>query len=346
MAYRNFCRKFLKHPKDLGQGKTMAFLQCLAHVVAHLDEILKMRLKSTDNGAKLLDTLRRYVYNFVLHALKLPLLTATEFESPQGMYSLDSIGMLRITTLPPRLLADEFHQKVAKVSQKREEWETDCGRLGRMILNSPHVLRLTTEREGRMHSHLLPLTVVVSRAENLPDITTLIKKDVIDAYVKVRVLYDEVEVVSSAKTSVKMNNANPVWEEHFLICVPDHDWLSEECCKKEDMTPDQRCIDPTKISLVFELKDFEEMTKLKVFTEAIARTEPISAVDLHRHSRQFGEVRLGLHQSGPKISEKQLASSALYARIEQPDLAAKSRRSGSSGTPQGRRTSGQALAAA
>eukprot|EP00927_Polykrikos_kofoidii_P042175 TRINITY_DN3602_c0_g1_i1.p1 TRINITY_DN3602_c0_g1~~TRINITY_DN3602_c0_g1_i1.p1 ORF type:complete len:754 (+),score=147.16 TRINITY_DN3602_c0_g1_i1:113-2263(+) len=211
VAYRNLAAGLLRYP-DLF---TETFRQTMGHFADHCGDILKLQLRQTRSADQLLRKLQTEVYAFTLQSFKICLLTATNFEVPKDLYSLDSLAMIQRTSLPPSMLKDSSFEKMLAEKTSRS-WKTDCGKLGKVLLYSPYMLNLCSCCEAMQHAQtLLPVTVEVERATRLPTRAM----DETDPYITVEVTLDG-KLISSADTRYKLNTTEPVWNQSFFLEVP------------------------------------------------------------------------------------------------------------------------------
>jgi len=193
--------------------------------------------------------------------------------------------------LPANLLTSEFHKSLAL--KMEAAWQTECGRIIRLLLSAEHMRRLCAAREGALarEEATVPWTVVVQRAEHLPDVQVI---GVLDPYVKVKVMRDG-EKVSKAKTTVKVERHNPKWGERLFIEIPEHD---------------------AEAQLTVEVSDYRKSTGGHGNTN-FASCLPMR-LDVVRALAQEGrDVRLTLEPTGGLAREK-LLGSAVVVRFEQP----------------------------
>jgi len=121
----------------------------MAHVASHLDSLLQLRLRQRQDGAATIKQLHKEAYNFALHATKLLLLAPTTFEIPAEMYSTDSLETLRKTAIG---LNNGFEEHLGE--ELKDYWDTDCGRIVRRMLGSPHGISLCASMDGRPNNLL------------------------------------------------------------------------------------------------------------------------------------------------------------------------------------------------
>jgi len=301
-AYRNFCRGFLNYPAVFKQRNRMSFCRAMAHVACHLDEVLWLRLRDLRSGTQLFERLHGEAYHFVLHALKIPILVASHIEAPNVQYSLDSLALLRRTALPTSLLTSEFHKRLAE--KMESAWQTDCGRLIRLLLSTPHMERLSAAREGPLPSEeaTVPWSVVVQRAENLPKVQRF---ENIAPYVKVKVMRNG-QRLGKATTSVRNEDCNPRWDERLFVELPAND--SMPSAKNGSDADSAICV---------EVSDHRTMTQGH-FSTKFAHSAPLHAPLVRALAEEGREVRLALKPCSSKVSQQQLQDSALFVCFERP----------------------------
>jgi len=291
MAYRDFCRGILNYPDVFKMSNTMSFCKAMAYVASNLDEVLKLRLRQMRSATHLFERLHGEAYHFALHAVKIPLLVATDIDPPNIQYSMESLTLLRRTALPANLLASEFHRNLAK--KMEAAWQTECGCLIRLLLSTPHMERLCAAREGALppEEATVPFMVVVQRAENLPDVQVL---GVLDPYVKVKVTRDG-EKLCKAKTTVKVERHNPKWRERLFVEMPANDEEAE---------------------LGFEVSDYRKSTGGRGNTH-FAHSAPMRLGLVRALAHEGSDVRLSLEPSGG-LARERLLGSAVVVRFEEP----------------------------
>jgi len=300
LAYRNFCRGFLNYAEIIDDRNKISFCQTMAHVSGHLDDVLRLRLRELRSGSQLMERLHGEAYHFALYAVKVSLLVGTHIAAPDVQHSLDSLALLRRTALPGSLLNSEFDKKLA--AKMESAWQTDCGRLVRLLLITPHMERLITAREGALSPEqaTIPLTVVVERAENLPDVQAF---DIVSPYVKVKVLRGG-EVLSRARTTVQ-GDRNPNWNERLIVEMPVADVVGGKVADNAETT------------LVLEVSDYRTSTWGHGNT-TYAHAHPMTAALVRGLAEEGRAVRLALEPCHSRVSQQKLENAAVFIRLECP----------------------------
>jgi hypothetical protein len=142
-AYRNFCRALVASHGVFIQRDRYTFLEMMAHVAAHLDSLLQLRLRQRQDGAATIKQLHKEAYNFALNATKVLLFAPTTFEIPEDMYSTASLETLRKTAIG---FNKGFEEHLGE--ELKAYWDTDCGRIVRRMLGSPHGVSLCASMDG------------------------------------------------------------------------------------------------------------------------------------------------------------------------------------------------------
>jgi len=211
VAYRNFCRQFLHHRHVFVERNKTSFIWTMAEVAKQLDEILPLRLKDSRNAAQVFERLLHEYYAFILNCVKVLFFGATNFTIPETVYSIDSLQMLQRSALPAECLKGE-DKNVAE--QMAPHWQTECGQLIRVLLQTPQMSALIARNAARIEQGSQLFGINVLRAENLPS-----SLQTISSCVEVKVKR-ATQTLATMRTSVKMQDENPTWEEWLFFDWP------------------------------------------------------------------------------------------------------------------------------
>jgi hypothetical protein len=286
-AYRNFCRALVASHGVFVERNRYSFLEMMAHVASHLDSLLQLRLRQRQDGAATIKQLHKEAYNFALNATKLLLLAPTTFEIPADMYSTDSLETLRKTAIG---LDHDFEEHLRE--ELKAYWNTDCGRIVRRILGSPHGISLCASMDGRPKNMLgRQVKAVINGATDLPEGFCLFPRAEVCLVREGRKSVHGRVTLDNA--GIANQNGKEEWNEAFEFTVPNVDSV-------------------TMVMDVLGLGGF-------VFWQ----TEPISAAEVVEYAKQNRQVWLPLKSmsgDGSDGGSKQGLKPQLLVTFERPSV--------------------------